>query len=96
MSELKERIKVRCPCCEATLVVDPATGLVLNTARKKVDFSLDQAVQRQKEFRSKADELFQKAFDKEKDRTTLLEKKFQEALESKEELPDPERPFDLD
>lgn len=92
----KQRIHVVCPCCQAGLTVDPASGLVIKADKKKTDYSFDDALERHKTFKSKADEMFQKAFQNEKERTASLEKKFREALESKDELEDPKRPFDWD
>lgn len=96
MSKPHQRIRVECPSCHAALTVDPGTGLVLNAEEKKQDFSLERAVAAERDKKARADEMFQKAFDDEKARTDQLDKKFREALESKDELPDPHRPFDLD
>lgn len=90
------RIKVLCPCCQTTLLVDSATGLVLNKSSKKPDYSFEEALEQVKVRKEKTDELFAKAFDAEKRRHETLEKKFQQALESKDELEDPVRPLDLD
>ncbi len=78
------------------MTVDPNSGLVLKSDKKKPDYSFDQALQQHKSFKSKADDMFQKAFENEKQRAESLEKKFQEALDSKDELEDPKRPFDWD
>ncbi len=96
MSSSGQRIEVNCPCCDAVLTVDPASGLVLNHQKKKANYSLEDALKREKTRKEKADELFQQAFDKEQKRTDQLEQKFQEALRSKDELEEPMRPFDLD
>ncbi len=92
----KQRIQVVCPSCQATLNVDPKTGLVIKSDKKKSEFSFDDAMERQKSFTSKADDLFQKAFDDEKERAEQLEEKFKEALKSTDELEAPKRPFDWD
>lgn len=93
----KERIDVVCPCCQATLVVDPKTGLVIRSEAQKSGFSFDEALVREKQRKEKSDELFAKAFENEKKRKSNLEDKFREALDSKDELDDiPVRPWDLD
>jgi hypothetical protein len=63
----------------------------------KSGYSFDEALEKEKKRKSKADELFAKAFEDEKHRRANLEDKFQEALESKDELDEPPpRPWDLD
>ena len=96
MSEETKRVKVTCPSCQATLTVEPTTGLVIHTEAKKVDYSLQDAVKKEQEKKSKTDEMFAQAFQAEEDRHQSLEEKFKKALEAKNELDDPTRPFDLD
>ena len=95
MSE-KNRLKVTCPCCEADLLIDTATGLVIKSQEKKLDYSLQSAIRREAERKSKADQLFADAFQNEQDRHASLEDKFKKALEAKDELDDPTRPWDFD
>jgi hypothetical protein len=52
-----------------------------------------QQVKKKKEM---ADELFQKAVSDEKRRKDSLEEKFQQALDNKDELEEPSRPWDMD
>ena len=85
-----------CPCCQATLLVEPTTGLVLKSHAKKLDYSLETALRKERERKEKADELFAQAFEDEKQRHDSLEEKFRQALDSKEELDEPTRPFDFD
>jgi hypothetical protein len=93
----KQRIEVVCPCCEAKLVVDGKTGLVIHSEHKKAEFTFDEALTREKERKDKSDELFAKAFEDEQKRRDSLEDKFREALDSKDELDEPPpRPWDLD
>jgi len=92
-----KRLEINCPCCQAKLVVDSATGLVIHAEASKQTYSFDDAVRREKERKGKSDELFAKAFAEEKRRQESLEDKFKAALESKDELDaPPPRPFDLD
>lgn len=92
----KKHLIVICPCCQAELRLDPDTGLVLNSQAKKPDYSFEGALQREADRKSKADQVFADAFRKEQDRHSTLQEKFRKALESKDELDDPDRPFDFD
>ena len=95
MSE--KRIEVTCPCCQARLLVDSASGLVLQTLSRKTAYSFDEALQKEKDRKSRSDQLFAKAFDDEKRRQETLEEKYRAALRSKEDLEEPPpRPLDLD
>lgn len=85
-----------CPCCEARLLVEPSTGLVLNSKQKSTDFSFEDALTRERERKAKVDDLFAQAFADEKKRQGSLEEKFRKAMESKDELEDPTRPWDFD
>ncbi len=93
----KARLNVQCPCCQARLVIDPKTGLVLHSQTTKPDYSFEEALRREQERKAKSDQLFAEAFANEKKRQSSLEEKFEEALRSKDELDaPPPRPWDLD
>lgn len=93
----KKRLEVTCPCCQARLVVDAGTGLVIHSDAKKAGYSFDDALRQEKERKAKSEETFARAFADEKKRQSSLEAKFEEALRSKDELDEPPpRPFDLD
>ena len=97
MDSVKRRLKIKCPCCESTLTVDPKTGLVLHSDHKKSAVSFEDALKREQSKKDKSDEIFEKAFSDEKQRRSSLEDKFREALESKDELDEPPpRPWDFD
>ncbi len=96
MSEVKKRVKVTCPDCQATLTIEPSTGLVIHSEAKKPDYTLEDAVEKERARKDQTDEMFARAFKDEEDRHQSLEEKFQKALEVKDELDDPTRPFDLD
>ncbi len=96
MSSRTEKLRIVCPCCQTTLVVDAKTGLVLHTEERKSVYSFEDAVEREKSRKNKADEMFEQAFTNEKKRQSALEDKFRQALESKDELEEPTRLFDLD
>ena len=96
-------LTIRCPECEAHLVIDSATGEVLAHRKARQppaggkDFdALLEYLDREK---VEAEEVFAREFAAMKDRDRLLEEKFQQALKRAEEEPDdvpPPRPFDLD
>jgi hypothetical protein len=96
-------IILRCPECDAHLVIDSATGEVLThrPARQPLadgkDFdALLEDLDRDK---AAAEEVFEREVAAMKDRDRLLEEKFQQALKRAEEEPDDgpyPRPIDLD
>lgn len=93
----QQRVEVVCPCCQAKLLVDGKTGLVIHSEAKKSAYSFDEALEKEKERKAKSDELFAKAFRDEEQRRASLEDRFREALDSKDELDEPPpRPWDLD
>lgn len=93
----KQRVKVVCPGCQTSMVVDGKTGLVIHSESQKSAYSFDDALEREKERKDKSDELFARAFQNEKKRQSSLKEKFDEALKSKDELDEPPpRPWDLD
>ncbi|MDA2939135.1 hypothetical protein MYX75_12850 [Acidobacteria bacterium AH-259-A15] len=96
MPKGQPRIQVICSRCQATLVVDPQTGLVLHSEEKKSGYSFEEAVKEVKSRKEKSEELFQKAFVDEKRRQLSLEEKFREALESQDELDEPSHPLGID
>ncbi len=103
MADSSERLTLRCPDCDAHLVVDAATGEVLFHRKAKEplaggkDFdSLLNDLDQQKE---QAEEIFSREVEAMKDRDRLLADKFDEAMKRAAEDPDdapPPRPFDLD
>ena len=93
----REKIEVRCTCCEAMLTVDAASGEVLFTKQpEKKGLSFDDALAEVKRHEATASERFEEAFEKEKGRKDLIDAKFQEAMEHADELEMPIRDIDLD
>ena len=93
----REKIEVRCTCCEATLTVDAASGEVLFTKQpEKTGLSFDEALAHVKAHEATASARFDEAFEKEKGRKDLIDAKFQEAMEHADELEMPIRDIDLD
>lgn len=103
MDKTKQKLHLRCPGCQAELVVDARTGHILHHRQAKrpaaggKDFdALMKDLDRDK---SHAEELFERERAALKDRDRLLEEKFKEAMERAREEDDetpPPRPFDFD
>lgn len=98
-----KNLAIRCPECDAHLVVDAATGVVLGHRKAKQppaggrDF--DTLLEELDRDKIEAEEVFEREVAAMKDRDRLLEEKFKQALKRAEEEPDevpPPRPFDLD
>ncbi len=103
MSDEPARLTIRCPGCEARLVVDAATGEVLS--HRSADRPLaggkdfDSLLKGLDEDKAEAEAVFEREMGALKDRDRLLEEKFREALKRAKEEPDdepPVRPWDLD
>ena len=97
------RLHVRCPDCDAELVVDAATGEVLSHRAPKQPLAggkdFDSLMRGLDENKARAEAVFEQEKAAMKDRARLLDEKFAEALRRAEEDPDqgpPKRPFDLD
>ena len=98
-----ERLHVRCPDCEAELVVDAATGEVIGHRAAKKPLAggkdFDSLMRGLDESKARAEAVFEQEKAAMKDRARLLDAKFEEALRRVEEEPadtPPPRPFDLD
>lgn len=94
-----EKFNVICPCCEAALTIDGATGALLASEEKKKPLGsfedLRDELGKKKELR---DQLFAQEMTSQKDRERLLDEKFREAMKRAEgEKDKPFRnPLDLD
>ena len=97
-----EPFEVGCPCCGATLKVDPATRAVISHVapiKPKMFSDFDAAAKAMREQEGRKESLFRQAVDAEKNKAKLLEKKFQEAVKKAKETPDEGpriRDFELD
>jgi hypothetical protein len=94
---MPEALDVTCPCCEATLKVDPETGSVVWVDKKKAparDF--DDLVNRVRSQKSQLDEKFQRSVQQTKHAREILDKKFEEAKKRAASDPGgrPPHPFD--
>jgi hypothetical protein len=98
----KGMFDVQCPCCQATLKIDPETSAVIaHTVPVKPPAIEDLAaeVAKLKGEGARREALFQKSFEAEKTHGKVLEKKFDELFKRAKENPDttpPVRDFDLD
>jgi hypothetical protein len=98
----RELVQVRCPCCEATLQIDPELKAVISYEEHKkppVIEDISVAVQKLKGEEARRAEVFNKSFEEHKSHHKVLERKFDELLKQAKENPDapkPKRPFDFD
>lgn len=95
-------IEVACPCCGATLHIDPETQVVIRhqePEKKPAIEDLHAAVQNLKGEAERRNDIFEKSFASHRSADKVREKKFEELLkqakEDKSGAP-PKRPFDLD
>lgn len=76
-----ERLKIICPCCDATLTIDAATGAIIaHEEKKKILGSFEDLkgeLSKQKELR---EQIFAQEMSSQKDRARILAEKFDEAL----------------
>ena len=100
MAKLKSEIEVRCPCCDAVLVVDTNLGRVVSHQEPerghKPELSDAQRILAQEAARR--DALFDQSVEAEKSRDDALTRRFEEALKKARHEPvtRPARDFDLD
>lgn len=100
MAKLKSEIEVRCPCCDATLVIDIHLGRVVSHKEpergNKPELSEAQRILAEEAARREA--IFQQSVDAEKTRGDALSRRFEEALKQahQEPITKPMRDFDLD
>ena len=94
-------ITVTCPCCSATLTVDPALSAVLDhklPPKPQMVDHLKDAAEYVKNEASKRDEKYQQIAAAEKNKSKVLEAKFQELFKKAKEEPitKPIKDIDLD
>ncbi|MDQ3322734.1 MAG: 2-nitropropane dioxygenase [Acidobacteriota bacterium] len=75
-----ENLSIICPCCEAALTIDAATGAILaheEKTRTRGSFEdLQRDLEKQQELR---EQLFAQEMSSQKDRSRILEEKFEAA-----------------
>jgi uncharacterized Zn finger protein (UPF0148 family) len=102
MSKHSSPFEVACPCCGASLKIDPGVKAVIAHTPKAVPKTfedMEAAARAMKEQDSRKESIFRQSVEAQKHQADLLEKKFQEALKRAKEAPDtgkPLRDFDLD
>src|ERR1700739_505651 len=102
MAKNRASFEVACPCCGATLKIDPEVTAVIAHTPKAVPRTfedMEAAARSMKEQDSRKESIFRQSVEAQKHQADLLEKKFQEALKRATETPDtgkPLRDFDLD
>ena len=102
MDETKSNtIQVTCPCCDATLTIDPALSAVLDhkmPVKPHMAVNLKDAVNQVKEEASRRDEKYKQIAEAEKNKSKVLEAKFQELFKKAKEEPitKPLKDIDLD
>ena len=88
--------EVMCPCCEATLRVDPVTRAVISHKAKpvaKTFADMEEAARAMREQDVRKESIFRQSVEAEKNKADLLEKKFAEAVKKAKEAPDMSKPF---
>ena len=100
-NEVSKTIQVACPCCSATLTIDPTLAAVLDhklPAKPQLIAELKDAAKLVKEEASRRDEKYQQIVEAEKNKSKVLEAKFQELFKKAKEEPitKPLKDIDLD
>jgi pyocin large subunit-like protein len=88
--------ELMCPCCEATLRVDPVTRAVIAHKAKPVPKTfadMEEAARAMREQDVRKESIFRQSVEAEKNKADLMEKKFAEAVKRAKEAPDLSKPF---
>jgi hypothetical protein len=100
MAKLQSEFTVECPCCGATLVIDPHLRRVTeHQAPERADKpNLDHAQRILAEQKERRESLFEQSVQAERSRGDVLNKRFEEALRQAQTEPitKPKRDFDWD
>jgi hypothetical protein len=94
--------EIKCPCCEATLQIDPELQIVIHhkeAEKKPAIEDLNAAVQNLKGEAARRNDIFEKSFASHLSADKVRAKKFDELLKQAKEdktVGPPKRPFDLD
>lgn len=95
-------ITVTCPCCQATLHIDPETAAIIRFeehVRPPTFTDLESAVQKMRGEAGRREEVFKKSVEDHKSHHQVLSRKFDEMLKLAKENPDappPKRDIDID
>jgi len=99
---MAELVHVECPCCKASLQIDPETRAVISHQphqKPPAVEDLRDAVKKLRGEEQRRDQVFQKQVEAEKQHGRVLEKKFEQLLKQAKDDPDDRpriRDFDLD
>ncbi len=98
---MSEKLEISCPCCEAKLLVDKATGIVISHEAKadpKGAGSIGEIMRELAAKKESSEKLFAQEMSTMKDRERILDEKMREALRKTKESKDerPLRPIDLE
>jgi hypothetical protein len=88
--------EIMCPCCEATLRVDPVTRAVIAHTPKptpKTFADMEAAARAMREQDVRKESIFRQSVEAERNKADLMEKKFAEAVKKAKEAPDLSKPF---
>lgn len=100
MAKLQSEFTVDCPCCGATLVVDPNLRRITDhTPPERADKpDLDHAQRILAEEKARRESLFEQSVQNERSRGDVLSRRFEEALKQAQQEPitKPKRDFDWD
>ncbi|MEQ1945759.1 MAG: hypothetical protein ABL995_01120 [Bryobacteraceae bacterium] len=102
MAKSPQLISVECPCCQATLHIDPQTKAVIRSEEHVKPPSiadLEAGVAKLRSEVARREEVFQKSVENHKSHADVLNKKFDEMLRLAKENPDappPKRDIDFD
>ncbi len=99
MAKNAPAFETACPCCGATLKIDPATKAVIShipKAAPKMFQDLEEASRALKDQDNRRESIFRQSVEAQKNASDLLEKKFQDALKKAKEAPDTPRIRDID
>ncbi len=97
-----ELFEIECPCCAATLKVDPKTRAVISHREKPKPLPIEDlsvAVQQLKGESARREQIFQKQMAEQKSQQQVLSRKFDELLKQARESPNeppPTKDIDLD
>ena len=96
----KELFEIACPCCEATLKVDPVTRAVISHQEKVKPRSIEDlsaAATLVKAAAERREQAFRKSVEDQKSHQQVLARKFDELLKQAKADPDSPRPLrDID
>ena len=85
---------VICPCCEAAIVVDAQTGVIISHEEKAKPLASFEEMAKELENRKKVrEQVFTQELGSMKDRERLLEEKFKEAMKRAEKDKDKDAPY---